>query len=372
MPADDPLSLWSSTPYSPIVSPSSSSSTSSPSTTIGHHKPSVPYLPGPHHPLQTLSVWIPPGTSPSAAPPQPSFIPSGPDPWILYIHGGAWRDPKVTSLSFRPTALSLLSPSSSSPPPETTGVAGLISINYRLSPHPSRPDPSGSNSAAHPDHISDVLSALSFLSSLGIHPRIVVGHSCGATLAFQSIMDPSRWGLSDSQSKLRQEPPPPLRQKPQVLVGVNGLYDLSGFIACPPQGWEGMTSSYKEFVEGAFGPDPAIWNEIGPASCRPGWGMEWVREEGEDSGEGSITRGKGEKGGEKWVVLVQSREDGLVPYDQTERMRTRCQEEQGIEVVAEENGEGWGGHDEAWERGDKLASLLRRILKDLKGNELIG
>lgn len=147
-----------------------------------------------------------------------------------------------------------------------------------------------------------------------------------------------------------------------MVVGVNGLYNLSGFIESPPRRWKGLREGYEEFVRGAFGPDRKVWTEIGPASCARGWGREWAGKEEADR-EGRRRRSR------KMVVLVQSWEDGLVPYDQTEWMRRRCEEEEGVEVVAEENGEGWGDHDEVWERGDRLAGLLRRIVKELTGGD---
>ena len=71
-------------------------------------------------------------------------------------------------------------------------ICGFASINYRLSPyldHPQNPstadDPA--RNAKHPDHVVDVSKALAFLEnkyniSSGY---LLVGHSAGATLAFQ-------------------------------------------------------------------------------------------------------------------------------------------------------------------------------------------
>ncbi|KAK4159461.1 Alpha/Beta hydrolase protein, partial [Cladorrhinum sp. PSN259] len=353
-PSSDASLLWSKSTWTPIYSPDTS-----PSSTllIGYHKQSVPYLSSElhhHHPLQTLSVWIPPPfhsdePNSSPTPPPPNYIPSSrKTTWIVYIHGGAWRDPKIDASSFHSTALSLLS--SSSPSSSDKSISGIISLNYRLSAHPSSFSPSSSsdfqNNAKHPDHISDILSAFSFLEELGIEPTVTVGHSCGATLAFESVMDPARWGLSSERNTTNK--------KPDVIVGVNGLYDLEGFIKNPPAGYESLQKPYEEFVKGAFGEDEKVWRDVCPASCQGNWGKEW---NGDDNNNNKQ---------KKKVVLVQSREDGLVPYEQLEGLKRRIVEkEEGVIEVEEVDGTGWGQHDDAWKRGDKLAEVLRGVLGGL-------
>ncbi|KAK4228299.1 Alpha/Beta hydrolase protein [Podospora fimiseda] len=319
------LSIFSSYPYEPLYSPSD------PSTPIAHHKPLIPYLSDNPHPLQSLSFYLPYTSSI----PSPSYLPTDNNnkTYILYIHGGAWRDPLISSTSIQPTISSLFSS-----PSLPTNLSGIISLNYRLSPHPSHPDIIPPNKAKHPDHISDILSALKFLHQLGISPRIIIGHSCGATLAFQSVMNPSRFGLSPSLE---------VKNKPEVIIGVNGLYDLAGFIESPPKGFEGLKGGYQEFVEGAFGESKKIWKEVCPTSCEKGWVKEW---------------NEGKK-----VVLVQSEEDGLVPREQLVGFRKRIEEEEegGLEV-GEVDGEGWGEHDDVWKNGKKLAGLVREVLKGLE------
>ncbi len=48
--------------------------------------------------------------------------------------------------------------------------------------------------AVHPQHVSDVLHGLALLGSLGLASGsyILSGHSCGACLAFQSVLQPPR------------------------------------------------------------------------------------------------------------------------------------------------------------------------------------
>ncbi|KAK4031587.1 hypothetical protein C8A01DRAFT_21218, partial [Parachaetomium inaequale] len=225
--------VWASVPWSAVSDPGTGTGADTP---IGWHKSGIPYpTPGAEAvplPLQTLDVWIPASTpNNTATPPDPSSLPH-PLPgstWIVYIHGGAWRDPRISAASFTAAATALLLQNTTTP---KHNLAGLISLNYRLSPHPSHPSPSDpSRQAKHPDHIADVHAALAFLHRLPILNTdnwILTGHSCGATLAFQAVMDPARWGGL---------PPSSVSFSPSALVGFNGLYDLAGFIASPPEGY---------------------------------------------------------------------------------------------------------------------------------------
>ncbi|EDU40387.1 predicted protein [Pyrenophora tritici-repentis Pt-1C-BFP] len=53
------------------------------------HMPSLPYT-SPATPLQTLDIWLPEAQSQDTDSSPPAL-------WILYIHGGAWRDPTKDS-----------------------------------------------------------------------------------------------------------------------------------------------------------------------------------------------------------------------------------------------------------------------------------
>ncbi|KAK3315387.1 Alpha/Beta hydrolase protein [Apodospora peruviana] len=311
-------------------------------TTIGWHKQRVPYG---GLALQTLDVWIPAASSSTTAPPDAADLLSRPGggggQWLIYIHGGAWRDPEVSSSSFSTAASQIFCQirASGSGSPK---IAGLASLNYRLSPYPHHPtDPSPPPSgppdparlAKHPDHISDVLTGLAFLQRLGAAADgeyILAGHSCGATLAFQAVMDPARWGLSTRIVK------------PTVLVGLNGLYHLAGFIAHPPDGYAGLRDAYEEFTRAAFGDDESVWKEACPASATA-WPSEW--KEG------------------KRVVLVESREDTLVPYNQLEGMREYLKSSSTALQVDEMGAT--GGHDEIWQKGDQLAEICLQVILNL-------
>ncbi|CAP70887.1 uncharacterized protein PODANS_3_9450 [Podospora anserina S mat+] len=324
---------WASVPWTSVVDEESGK-------VLGWRKSQVPYIPGGVDnstlSLQTLDVWLPTSGTPGYATPQApdaSSLPSQSGHWIVYIHGGAWRDPMIDASSFSPTAINLLQAAASSFSKGSVPIAGVASLNYRLSPHPNHPtggrDPN--REARHPDHISDVLGGLAFLQRLGgaTGSWLLSGHSCGATLAFQAVMAPSRWGLDTAIVK------------PTVVVGLNGLYDLAGFITMPPPEYAGLRDAYEEFTRGAFGDDETVWKDACPATAVD-WTSEW--QEG------------------KQVVLAQSREDSLVPYDQLEKMGAYLSKSSSLNIREMEAG---GDHDDIWKKGDRLAEILYDVVSGL-------
>ncbi|KAK3946453.1 Alpha/Beta hydrolase protein [Diplogelasinospora grovesii] len=400
---DRDRALWASVPWTPVTGPpgpttpddttitsAASSTTGNGSVIIGWQKKDVPYLPNATA-LQAFDIWIPASSTSSSqqpskegsavdvVPPEPNSIPGGKGVWVVFLHGGAWRDPRVSSTSFSPTAGHILRHIHNRHQKEDVRLGGMISLNYRLSPHPDYPPnhpeyPGDGRGAKHPDHIHDVLSGISFLQRL-LKPSpenedefVLVGHSCGATLAFQALMDSSRRGLPPTQGLV----------KPSVVVGVNGLYDLAGFIKAPTKGYEGLRDAYEKFVAGAFGEDESVWREVGPASAG-NWLPEWQTLEGGQRTEEGRKRVRKRK-----AVLVQSKQDTLVPYDQLEKMRDYLlkhattaaaaaaagdgdgdgdgdgeEERAGLQVFEMEIG---GEHDEIWEKGDQLARILLKVI----------
>ncbi|KAK3683520.1 Alpha/Beta hydrolase protein [Podospora appendiculata] len=336
---------WASIPWTPLTaSPDTTTITDTNNKTIGYHKHHVPYLPqSTPSPWQTLDVWIPPPST--GSPPPRNLIPSSANrPWLIFIHGGAWRDPFVTSSAFSSAALHILSS------PTGPQIAGLASLNYRLSPYPSHPTspsppskpgatPDPARLARHPDHIHDVLAGIGYLQRLGAAsgPYVLAGHSCGATMAFQAAMDPSRWGLS----------PAICIAQPAALVGLNGLYDLAGFIASPPAKYAGLRDAYAEFTCAAFGDDETAWRAACPATADGWWPREW------DAGRERRRR----------VVLVQSCEDSLVPRQQLESMRGYLEREEGVVEVLEM--EALGEHDGIWVSGERMAQILLEVAAGL-------
>jgi len=217
-------------------------------------------------------------------------------------------------------------------------IAGVASINYRLSPyasHPNKPsspdDPS--RNVTHPAHIEDIITALTKLQQwYDFGERyILVGHSCGATLAFQTVMGlwsaPADPVASDAAF-----------EKPVAIVGVAGIYDLpllaSTFRAVP---------IYGEFLEGAFGKDDGKWLKVSPTSGK--YEKTWQNA--------------------KATVLAWSKDDTLVDKTQIKHMtytllrhRPAGRSDTAVELE--------GGHNEMWQKGDYMAQPITTALSMLK------
>lgn len=104
-----------------------------------------------------------------------------------------------------------------------------------------------------------------------------------------------------------------------------------------------LKDAYEEFTRVAFGEDQAVWQTMCPISVE-NWKQEWSE-------------------GEKFV-FVQSREDSLVPYWQTERMKTALLKSKGEALVVREL-EAGGDHDELWGKGDRLAEIVVEVVEGL-------
>lgn len=120
---------------------------------------------------------------------------------LIFIHGGAWRDPNHTYDDFKELINQL--------PTDNTNYIGL---NYRLSPE-----------VKHPSHLVDVVHAISFLEKEhGIHNALLVGHSVGATLILQLLMYQTLLGQS-----LDINPP---TIKLDSLFFIDGIYDIADLV----------------------------------------------------------------------------------------------------------------------------------------------
>ncbi|KNG82740.1 hypothetical protein ANOM_008641 [Aspergillus nomiae NRRL 13137] len=252
--------------------------------------------------------------------------------WIILIHGGAWRDPNIDAINFANPAISTLT-SSSEYSHVLPHITAFASISYRLSPHPDHPqDQSSTNSreyrgSKHPEHINDVQAAIAFLQrKYGFEDRyILVGHSCGATLAFQSVMGQFNAGISHG---------------PLAVVGLAGIYDLKLLRDTHKE-----IPAYQEIVEGAFGDDEAAWDAVSPAVVK-----------GADGVEGGWTAGR-------WAILAYLSKDSLVDFPQQEAMDATLRAGW-CDVQSEENPRSVallpleGEHDECWEKGEGLAEAI--------------
>ncbi|KAH6648859.1 Alpha/Beta hydrolase protein [Truncatella angustata] len=278
------------------------------------------------HELQRVGVWKTPDATQGTT-----------SPWVIYIHGGAWRDFRIDHTTFKPTIDAILSSSSgtksssSSPPPSSSPpIAGFASIDYRLSPHPSFPqDPATTPAAAyrnasHPDHLDDVWSALALLQrTYGFGgDYVLVGHSAGATLALQLLMG----------SAAGAAPPPSSGvELPRAVVGLEGIYDLQGLV-------DRLGPAYAELFIGAFG-DASHWAAVSPVrfakSFRSGW-----------------------EGGEL-VVLGWGPDDELIDGPEIEGMARRLDEDKVRTVVFKDLK---GTHDGMWQDGRPFAEVILRTL----------
>lgn len=230
-------------------------------------------------------------------------------------------------------------------------IAGFVSLDYRLSPYPSHPaSPSSpdddSRNVQHPEHLNDVLGALSFLGSnageeVGLKKGgtirlpdtgslmggryVLCGHSCGATLAMQATAI-----LSASPDAIRP---------PVALSGMEGIYDIAALVATHTH------PAYREFVTAAFGQDEETWATASQLTSK----MERYRGN---------------------VLLVQSSSDELVDTQQTDSMIERLVA-QGFTKTSMTSTDNKGKqvskmvidclHDEVWEKGTELAKAIRAV-----------
>ncbi|KAF3000310.1 hypothetical protein E8E13_008893 [Curvularia kusanoi] len=304
--------------------------------------PSIPYA-GTLDRLQTLDVWLPRPLDQSN--PKDSL-------WIVYVHGGAWRDPSQDSRCVEPTLSRLLESHSTS----LSKVAGIASINYRLSPYPSHPtDPStpsdASRNASHPDHVRDVACALRFLAAeYGLRRWVGAGHSCGATLLLQYV---SGIGLTDEDLK-------DYYGGPEGMVLLCGIYNIPLLLQNhnPPTCPENISAIYYDFIAGAFGQNRDIYRALSPISGRFGL-QQWPNG--------------------KLMVLAHSYEDELIERQQRDVMCVALDREGWGIVMEEGDGEAdleessrvlevrdlKGGHDWIWEDGEQIAKLLADAVQRL-------
>ncbi|KAH8652798.1 Alpha/Beta hydrolase protein [Tricladium varicosporioides] len=262
--------------------------------------------------LHTVETWTPKSNSEDAG------------TWIIYIHGGAWRDPMVDSRSFEPVVAMLENS------PLKDSISGFASINYRLSPYPTHPEsPSKpedpSRNVHYPDHLLDIGRALSYLDEKYKidNKYMLVGHSAGATMAFE---------LHNSYF--------PEKSLPQAscVLGVAGIYNFEKFVENHKE-----ILAYKELMENAF-PDKSLWDKASTTSRLPGkalWEMA------------------------KQIVISHSEEDELVENEQASLMLDRAsvvhnasQRVHGLKAS--------GKHDEIWESGSILAGIIEQCLEWLR------
>ena len=212
-------------------------------------------------------------------------------------------------------------------------IAGFASVNYRLSPYPSHTkDPScpddRSRNVHYPAHLVDVSRALLYLDDkYRINNRyIVAGHSAGACLAFEL----NNWYL-------------PVAQLPQpaCVLGISGIYDLEAFIEAHSE-----IPAYRALIENAF-PDKSVWEEASPNKSHLSENAKWQNA--------------------RAIIVSHSDEDELVEKAQASYMLDRAR----MAPSANEKIHflpATGAHDEIWESGYILASLITKSIEILQSS----
>ncbi|KAF3909869.1 hypothetical protein ABW21_db0206010 [Orbilia brochopaga] len=264
-----------------------------------------PYGP---HPLQTMDLHL------------PSYKLRSLDDktWIIFIHGGAWRDPASSKADATHLLHALVHT------PQNTTICGAT-LNYRLSPSQKAPE----NTARHPDHVADILAALTFLQHRYQFGRkyILVGHSAGATLALQSLRSIFNGRNIDSVIPGAEGYLP--GGLPSAVICTEGIYNLPDLVDEYPD--------YASFVVNAFGPPSQVWSDASPA-CLPGWKSEY----------------------DGRIVIVQSTEDELLSLRQATNF-VGALEAEGVSVDVEIVG---GRHDEVFKRSE-LVVIVKKVLAEM-------
>lgn len=192
--------------------------------------------------------------------------------------------------------------------------------------------------AEHPDHLADVMDALAFLQAKYLigERYVLVGHSCGATLAFQTVMK----HVSGAEL-LKGDIPQPL-----AIVGVSGIYDLRLLRDTHDH------PAYQQFLQGAFGKAEDVWDGVSPAKVQS---------------EGMV---EGWSGG-RLAVLASSKGDELVDPPQLQAMADMLEQwkahggpDTQREVLVMDDLE--ESHDDIWRNGVELAKVISSALVSLK------
>lgn len=142
---------------------------------------------------------------------------------VVFVHGGAWRDPDNTYRDWEAFAGWM-----------TPGTAPVLSTNYRLVPH------------QHPAHLEDLLHMLcDARTRLGVEEVSLVGHSVGATMALQVL----NWealvpGMDDSTKAFLKAGLP----RVEAVALLDGIYHMDAYYQEFPQ--------WKPYFAEAFAEEP--------------------------------------------------------------------------------------------------------------------
>lgn len=216
--------------------------------------------------------------------------------------------------------------------------------------------------ARHPAHIRDVRAALSFLQRrFGFGGRyVLVGHSCGATMAFQAVMRSlvargcekgergERGGEGEGEGGNVDNNDDDDYDSPVAILGIAGIYNIRLL-----RDTHRSISAYQEINEGAFGSEESLWDRVSPACV-----------EGEDGVECGWTNGR-------LAVLARSEDDELVDASQQDAMRPVLARWKGNDNPGEPerriiNLPLKGAHDDSWKKGQELARAIAVTMNELQ------
>lgn len=258
--------------------------------------------------LQTYDVFRPAEPPPSQ---QQSY-------WVIYIHGGFFRDPLVLADSFHPTVDILASALGH---PSASHVAGYATLNYRLSQHANHTQPPetpayDSRNASWPEHLDDVLAGIKQLQAtyhFGSN-YLLAGHSVGAQMALLVALKAKDKGIV----------------APRMVLGLSGIYDFPLIHQDHPEYRNLTFNAMKEGEEIAASPTTF------PAEAY-------------------------EQAGVERVLLGHSRDDGLVPWNQVERMVGVLEKaKRGSDYVSVV--ELHGKHNDIWRDGKESSRAIQTAL----------
>lgn len=148
-----------------------------------------------------------------------------------------------------------------------------------------------------------------------------MGHSAGATLAFQ---------LHNSTHLTLPTP--------AAVLGISGIYNFEAFLEA-----HSSIPAYQEFMENAF-PDKASWEKAAPYTNRESDPAIWQQA--------------------KAIIIAHSKEDELVEKEQASFMLERARQTPCCEGKVHYL-ETTGLHNGIWQSGDILAGLITRSLQIL-------
>jgi kynurenine formamidase len=266
--------------------------------------------------------------------------------YLVYIHGGAWRDPSLLAGSIEATVACAFANFN-----EASPIKAIASLNYTLTQFPLHPaDPYDAvqddhsdpgREAVHPDHVSDIFKGLDMLRQIGMEDGsyILLGHSAGACLAFQaSLQSPLYYGLKNI-------PEPP---RPAIIAGLNGLYDLPALVHQTDTSHLGTTNDYNTMLTSVYGADESIWANASPAQMEPDL----------------IARRLLENKIPPLIWLDQSTGDQLVPGNQLKRFSANLNKVKGLRVITGKRCK--GRHAAPWQQGKMIWDTITDVIETLK------